>query len=450
MPRTLDPFRLLLVAVAGWMNHQQQQVNDYLREENRVLREQLGSKPLRFDDDQRRRLAVRGKALGRKVLADIATVVTPETLLRWHRKLIAEKYDGTAKRAPGRPRTAGQLAALIVRMATENRDWGYRRIQGALSNLEHIVARTTIANILKRHGLEPAPERSRKTTWKEFLSRHWELIVAADFFTVEVWTRRGLQRFLVLFFIDLSSRRVKIAGIGAQANGLWMSQIARELTDPVDGLLLGKQYLIHDRDPLFTAAFQKILAEVGIESVKLAATVTEPQRLCRTFCADHPGVVLGPADILRRKFVAPGSARVRGALPPGTKSSGPEQSAHYARGDSDKFRRIDSTTTATRRNVELLSSCSVSTSATSASKPYCRSGMLLSHPLLQQHSSSPPEPKFACRSALLAGDLACGRVFGHFGVLSPTQNHLQFVTIELNGKITIEIRILLFFQSHLM
>ena len=269
MPKTFDPFRLLLVSVAGWMNQRQQEVINYLREENRVLREQLGTRPLRFNDDQRARLAVRAKALGRKVLAEGATIVTPDTLLQWHRKLIAEKYDGSAKRTVGRPRKATALAALIVRMATENRDWGYRRIQGALSNLGHTVARTTVANILKQHGLEPAPERSRKTTWKEFLTRHWELIVAADFFTVEVWTRRGLQRFLVLLFIDLSTRRVKIAGIGAQANGLWMSQIARELSDPMDGLLLGKRYLIHDRDPLFTAEFQNMLADVGIQSVKL-------------------------------------------------------------------------------------------------------------------------------------------------------------------------------------
>src|SRR6516165_6803123 len=97
-------------------------------------------------------------------------------------------------------------------MATENRDWGYRRIQGALANLGHEVARSTVANILKEHGMEPAPERNRKTTWKEFLSRHRELIVAADLFTIEAWTRRGLTRFIVLFLIDLSSRRVQIAG----------------------------------------------------------------------------------------------------------------------------------------------------------------------------------------------------------------------------------------------
>ena len=197
------------------MNQRQLQVIDYLREENRVLREQLGARRLRLKDDQRRRLATKAKGLARKILAEVATIVTPETLLAWHRKLIAQKYDGSSKRSPGRPRTAGEVEALVVRMAEDNRDWGYRRIQGALSNLGYELARSTIADILKRHGLAPAPQRSRKTTWKEFLTRHWELIVAADFFTVEVWTRRGLRRFLVLFFIELSTRKVEIAGVAA-------------------------------------------------------------------------------------------------------------------------------------------------------------------------------------------------------------------------------------------
>ena len=223
---------------------------------------------LRLDDNQRRRLAVRAKGLGRKALTEIATIVTPETLLAWHRKLIAQKHDGTAHRAPGRPRTAGEIEALVVRIATEP-GWGYRRIEGALINLGHELARSTIAQILARHGIEPAPERSRKTTWKEFLSRHWELIVATDFFTVEVWTRRGLQRFMVLFFIDLSTRKVEIAGIAKVANGLWMSQIARNLTDAEPGILTGERYLIHDRDPLFTAEFLNTIAGAGVKSVKL-------------------------------------------------------------------------------------------------------------------------------------------------------------------------------------
>ena len=251
------------------MNQRELQVTDCLREENRVLREQLGDRRLRLDDQQRRRLAAEAKVLGRRVLAQIATIVTPDTLLAWHRKLIAQKYDGTAHRASGRPRTAGEVEALVVRMAEENRDWGYRRIQGALSNLGHELARSTIAQFLERHGIEPAPERIRKTTWKEYLSQHWELIVASDFFTVEVWTRRGLQRMIVLFFIELPTRTVQIAGIASTANGLWMSQIARNLTDAEQGILTGERYLIHDHDPLFTAEFLKMIAEAGVESIKL-------------------------------------------------------------------------------------------------------------------------------------------------------------------------------------
>ena len=183
MPRVLDPFRFLLIAVAGWMNHHQLEMIDYLREENRVLRELLAGRRLRLNDDQRRRLAARAKGLGRKILAELATIVTPETLLAWHRKLIAEQYDGSGKRGVGRPPTDDDVENLVVRMAEENCGWGYRRIQGALSNLGHVLARSTIAEILKRRGMEPAPERKRKTTWKEFLSRHWEQIVAADFFS---------------------------------------------------------------------------------------------------------------------------------------------------------------------------------------------------------------------------------------------------------------------------
>ena len=197
------------------MNQRQLQAMDYLKEENRVLREQLGERRLRLTDAQRRRLAAKAKGLGRKLLQEVATIVTPATLLAWHRKLIAAKYDGSAKRKQGRPRKAGELEDLVARMARENRNWGYRRIQGALSNLGHEMARSTIAAILQRHGLEPAPERGRKTTWKEFLAQHWDLIVAADFFTIEAWTRRGLQRFVILFFLELSTRKVEIAGIAS-------------------------------------------------------------------------------------------------------------------------------------------------------------------------------------------------------------------------------------------
>src|SRR3954452_14410558 len=118
----LDPFRFVLISIAGWMNEQQQQAIDYLREENKVLREQLGGRRLRFTDAQRRRLAAKAKGLGRRALAAVATIVTPETLLAWHRKLIARKYDGTARRAPSKPRMGSQIESLVIQMATDNRD----------------------------------------------------------------------------------------------------------------------------------------------------------------------------------------------------------------------------------------------------------------------------------------------------------------------------------------
>jgi putative transposase len=135
MAKLLDPFRFLMISLAGWMNQHHLQAIDYLREENHVLREQLGDRRLRLTDDQRRRLATKAKGLGSRVLAEVAALVPPETLLAWHRRLIAQKYDGSAHCGPGRPRKAREIEALIVRLAEENRDSGYRRIQGALSNL---------------------------------------------------------------------------------------------------------------------------------------------------------------------------------------------------------------------------------------------------------------------------------------------------------------------------
>jgi putative transposase len=214
-------------------------------------------------------LAVKAKILGWKRLSHIATIVTPDTLLAWHRRLVAQKYDGTENRKPGRPYILPEVQALILRMARENREWGYRRIQGALANLGYDYAPSTVANILKKNGIEPARERSRRTTWKEFLRRHWDPIVATDFFTIEVSTAKGLQRLVVLFFLEHSTRRVEVAGLAATPDRLWMTQIATNLTDGVDGFFLGKRYLIHDRDPLYTKEFLNMLADVGVQSVKL-------------------------------------------------------------------------------------------------------------------------------------------------------------------------------------
>ena len=144
------PLAFFVLLFAGWVNRQQQAMIDYLLEENRVLRAARGSRRLRLTDDQRRRLAVKGKVLGRRRLAAVAGIVTPDTILRWYRRLVATKYDGSNVRRPGRPSTKPDIAALVVRMATENPTWGYTRIRGGLKRVGHDVGRNTITSELAR------------------------------------------------------------------------------------------------------------------------------------------------------------------------------------------------------------------------------------------------------------------------------------------------------------
>ena len=360
MPPALQ---FLVLTVAGWVNRHQDDLIDYLREENRVLREQLGSRPARLTDAQRRRLAVRGHKLGRRVLTQVAGIVTPDTILRWYRKLIAKKYDGSACRGRGRPSTRREVAGLVVRMAVDNPQWGHTRIRGALSNVGHTIARTTVKRILHDHGIDPAPERSRRLPWKTFLQAHWEGLAACDLFTVEVLTLAGLRRYLVFFVITLQSRRVAIAGIHPQPDGAWMEQLARNLTDPVDGSLRSARYLIHDRDPLYTRVFGEILESSGVQPIRLPpkspnlnaseplhagpASLSRPrarfwraavrpadsapaeesqsQRLCRTVRPINQRGVSDARGPARREASTLSRPRVRRALPSRAKPSGTRQ-----------------------------------------------------------------------------------------------------------------------------
>ena len=265
------PLQFLILTVAGWVNRSQQDVIAYLREENRVLREQVGGRRLRFTDVQRRCLAEKAKRLNRKTLMSIGPIITPDTLVRWYRKLVAEKYDGSKRRKLGRPRTASSIEQLVLRMSRENPRWGYTRIRGALRNLGHEVGQNTIKRILAANGIEPVWARRKGMSWETFLKVHWGAIAAADFFTVEALTHVGLIRYLVFFVIDLKSRRVRIAGIAPDPDGRWMKQMARNLTDAEDGFLVGTRYLIHDRDPLFTEEFRQILRFGGVKTIKLPA-----------------------------------------------------------------------------------------------------------------------------------------------------------------------------------
>ncbi len=267
-PRLL-PLHLIFLMFAGWVNRRQLEVIEYLQEENRLLKERLGGGRLRFTHAERCRLARKAHALGRELLNELVTLVTPDTLLRWYRELVASKWNYSHRRGPGRPRVMQTIADLILRMAVENPSWGYTRLRGALANLGHRVGRGTIASILKENGIEPAPERDTHTRWSTFLKAHWECLTATDFLSIEVCTIKGLVTHYILFFIDIASRSVHVAGITPHPDNSWMTQIARNVTDVDGGFLRGKRYLILDRDAKYSDAFRSVLVREGIHVIRL-------------------------------------------------------------------------------------------------------------------------------------------------------------------------------------
>ncbi len=265
----------LVVMLACTLNERMQKKLDYTQGEVRVLKEIIealnGKKRIPFTDEQRRRLAIHGKELTPEEREEVCEIVKPGTILTWFRNLVAKKYDGSAKRGPGRPRTAKEKRDVVIEMAKENPSWGYTKIRDALRAVGIKIGRTTIADILKEAGLEPAPERDKKRTWKQFMRSHVESLYACDFFSVETLGMFGPVRYMVFFVVEVETRVVHIAGIRVDPDGEWMAQIARNLTDCVDGFLRNAKYLIHDRDPLFTEEFRELLRSSGVEPLKLPA-----------------------------------------------------------------------------------------------------------------------------------------------------------------------------------
>jgi putative transposase len=277
--------QVLIAMVAGWLQRHQQQVIAYLLAENRVLKAQLGGRRLRLTDPERHRLATFAYPLGPRHLQEVATIATPDTLLRWYKRLIAQQFDGSQQRRQcGRPRIAEVVEQLVVRMAEENRTWGYRRIQGALANLGHHIDAITVRNILRRHHLEPAPQRCKAgMSWQQFLKIYWDVLAATDFFTVEVATWHGLVTYYVAVVMELSTRRVHVAGITPHPTEAFMQQCARQLTDPFEGFLLGKHYLLYDRDTKFTRAFDALLKDSGVNPIVLPARSPNLNAYCQRF-----------------------------------------------------------------------------------------------------------------------------------------------------------------------
>jgi transposase InsO family protein len=259
----LSALQMLLIGLTGWLDRRERETVAYLIEENRLLRRQLGTRRLRLTDDDRRRLAARAYRVGRAALREIAMIATPDTLLRWHRQLIARKW--TYARKPGRRSVLLEIRRLVVRMATENPTWGYTRIQGALKNVGHRVGRSTIRRIWKVAGLPPVPQRP--TSWQTFLKAHWGVIAGADFFTTEVWTWQGLITYYTVFVIDLASRRVQILGSTPHPEALFMQQIVRTLTMAGASTVSVPQVLICDRDRKWSRDMRRRLRDAGVRVV---------------------------------------------------------------------------------------------------------------------------------------------------------------------------------------
>ncbi|MFT5476421.1 MAG: putative transposase [Planctomycetota bacterium] len=255
------PLQILIASLVGLMNRQQAEVLDDRIEENRFLKEQMTGRRLRLTDDQRRRLAAKGKRIGRRLLLKVATIVTPYTILRLHNRLIRAKWTFPVKRV-GRPGLMKEIRALTIRFAQENCGWGYTRIEGALRNLGRRVAPTTIRKVLKANGIKPAPERP--TSLRALLKTHWDQIAATDFFTIEVWTATGLKTHYVLFMIELDTRRVHLAGITRHPNDMWMGYAAERATQ----FLKGRRFLICDGDTNLRYRFKIVMEAAGIKLVK--------------------------------------------------------------------------------------------------------------------------------------------------------------------------------------
>jgi len=262
-------WKTLLACITGSVEEQLLLRNEYVVEENRILRNQIAGR-VQLTDAERQTLAAIGTKLGKQALEEVATIVKPDTILAWHRQLVAQKFDGSAQRkSVGRPRVDKEIEDLVMQMAKENRGWGYDRIAGALAALGYDISDQSVGNMLKRRGLSTAPDRKKTTTWKACIRTHMEVLWATDFFSTEVWTLGGLVTFYVLFFIKLDTREVHLAGVTAHPNEAWMMQMARHATMEAWGFLEPGQYLIHDRDTKYGDAFKQIIDDAGVTCLPL-------------------------------------------------------------------------------------------------------------------------------------------------------------------------------------
>ncbi len=269
---------------------------DYLREQVRVLVEHQENQAnrIRLTNRQRMRVAAKAKRLSRKMLEQCTEMFTPDTIMRWYRQLVAKKYDGSQNRSsPGRPQITEEIVNLVIRFKKENPRWGYQKITDQIVYLGFKISKSTVKNILIENGYDPEPDLTIRSTWHEFVKSHWDVLAACDFFTIELLVERKLIRCTVFFVMELCTRRVFFAPVKPQPDGNYMVQVARTLTDCEDGFLKGKEYLIHDRDPLYTKEFRTMLSqmtEVSLVGRPAFAAAARAAKSCGSAIAPRPSV----------------------------------------------------------------------------------------------------------------------------------------------------------------
>ncbi|GAA3661038.1 hypothetical protein GCM10022224_025590 [Nonomuraea antimicrobica] len=269
-----------------------------LRHENRVLRRQLHGR-LQWDHIDRLWLAALSRLIHRRRWAEVFPL-TPATILRWHRHLVARKWTFTSRRRPGRPCTRRPVKALIVRMARENPTWGHRRIQGELARLGYPIAASTVWEILHSAGIDPAPRRAGPT-WRRFLTAQAHAIIACDFLVVETML---LKRLYVLVFIEHGTRRLHLAGITAHPTGAWTVQQARNLAMDLGDHIAGLRFVIHDRDPLFASAFREVFTAEGLRDITTLPRTPRMNAICERVIGTLRRELLDRILILNERHLA--------------------------------------------------------------------------------------------------------------------------------------------------
>jgi putative transposase len=316
----------LVAYVTGTVDQELLLRNEYLTAENRILRGQIKDR-LVLSEGEKATLAEIAHRLSRKALEDVAATAKPETILGWYRKLIANKFDGSkSRRSVGRPKVDQETERLVVQMARENPSWGYDRIVGALANVGHRLSDQTVGNILRRHGISPAPKRKQSVSWKNFIRAHRDVLVGMDFFTTEVLTLKGLTTYYVLFFIHLETRRVNLAGFTPYPDQEWMEQQGRNMTMEEWGCLKGCRYLLRRPRCEVLPIISGTAQDGKRESASIASKKPEFELVRGTLGAVGQRRMSVEADRVWRIVAAASVAAIYRTLPRGAQPSGQRES----------------------------------------------------------------------------------------------------------------------------